>query len=278
MTPPASPATPPSGPLYHRIAWHVGHNPKRELWLAWWTLVVFYNCFFPIFFVVTRVQPPPQPSADIATQVQWFNERHLGIPVGFAIIFCIGGMIAVNNALIAYSMRRMSVSPAFGYSYLIIYSLSAIPGMMLLCIALIVGALRPERDPQVIGWLYDFAFLSFDGTMGVFLIGSLIWMLAILLDKNQVFPKWFGYLNLCNGLTEVVVAPCWIFRRGVLAWNGQIAWWLDMVVFGVYTVAFIYMLFRMIQREDFGTGPLPELKPDLAPKRKADRSDVEAAA
>ena len=78
--------------------------------------------------------------------------------------------------------------------------------------------------------------------MGVFLIGSLIWMVAILLDKNRVFPKWFGYLNLCNALTEVVVAPCWIFQRGVLAWNGQIAWWLDMVVFGVYQVTFIVML------------------------------------
>ena len=44
--------------------------------------------------------------------------------------------------------------------------------------------------------------------MGVFLIGSLVWMLAILIDKNRVFPKWFGYLNLCNGLTEIVVSTC----------------------------------------------------------------------
>ncbi|ORW26982.1 hypothetical protein AWB91_04430 [Mycobacterium paraense] len=257
-TPPASSATPPSGPLHRRIGWHLMHGPKRELWLAWAVLVVFYNLFFPVFFIVAQVQPPPQPTWDLATQVHWFHERHLGIPVGFGVIFAVSGMIAINNALIAYSMRRMSVSPAFAYSYLIIYSLSAVPGMLLLNIALIVGTLRPERDPEAVGWLYDFAFLSFDGTMGVFLIGSLIWMAAILLDQNRVFPKWFGYLNLCNALTEVVVAPCWIFRRGVLAWNGQIAWWLDMVVFGVYQVTFIVMLFRMIQREDFGTGPLPE--------------------
>jgi len=253
-----SAAAPPSGPLHHRIAWHLRHDPKRELWLAWGALVVFYNIFFPVFFIVAQVQPPPQPTWDLATQVHWFHERHLGIPVGFGVIFAISGMIATNNALIAYSMRRMSVSRAFGYSYLLIYSFSAVPGMLLLNIALVVGTLRPERDPEAIGWLYDFAFLSFDGTMGVFLIGSLIWMLAILLDKNRVFPKWFGYLNLCNALTEVVVAPCWIFRRGVLAWNGQIAWWLDMVVFGIYQVTFIVMLFRMIQREDFADGPLPD--------------------
>jgi hypothetical protein len=265
-------AAPPAGPLHRRIAWHARHNPKRELWWAWWTLIVFYILFFPLFFIVAQVQPPPHPDWDLTTQVHWFHERQLGIPIGFGVIFAIAGMTAVNNALIAYSMRRMSVSPAFAYSYLVIYSLAAVPGMLLLNIALIVGTLRPERNPEAVGWLYDFAFLSFDGTMGVFLIGSLIWMLAILLDTNRVFPKWFGYLNLCNALTEVVVAPCWIFRRGVLAWNGQIAWWLDMVVFGIYQVTFIVMLFQLIRREDFGSGPLPNIK------RKAPRSHAEAVA
>jgi hypothetical protein len=92
--------------------------------------------------------------------------------------------------------------------------------------------------------------------MGVFLLGSLVWMAAILLDKNGVFPKWFGYLNLCNALTEVVVSPAWLFHRGVFAWNGLIAWWIDMVVFITYTAVFIVQLRAMIQREDFGTGPL----------------------
>lgn len=40
-----------------------------------------------------------------------------------------------------------------------------------------------------------------------------------------------------------------------------------MVVFGIYTGVFIFLLRQMIQREDFGTGPLPDLP----------RSDVEAA-
>ena len=261
----ASPPEPPAGSPLHRIAWHLRYNPKRELWLAWWTLIVFYNFFVLVFFVLTRTQPPPNPGWDAARIVQWFHHNHFGILIGFAIMFLITGMTTMSNALIAYSMRRMSVSRAFAYSYLVLYSLSAIPGMLLMCIALTVGALRPDRNPELISWIYDFAFLSFVGTMGVFLIGSLVWMLAILIDKNRVFPKWFGYLNLCNALTEVVVAPCWVFRRGVLAWNGQIAWWLDMVVFGIYTGVFIFMLFRMIRREDFGAGPLP----DLARKKAA---------
>ncbi len=235
------------------------HSPKRELWLAWWTMVVFYQLFFLVFFVITRTQPPPNPGSDTAEVVAWFQGRHDGLRIGFAIMFVITGMTSMCNAIIAYSMRRMSISPAFAYSYLVMYSLSAIPGMLLMCLALTVGALRPDRDPELLQWLYDFAFLSFSGTMGVFLIGSLLWMAAILIDKNRVFPTWFGYLNLCNALTEVVVAPAWIFHRGVFAWNGLICWWINMVVFIVYTGAFILLLRRMIQREDFGSGPLPEL-------------------
>src|ERR1700733_14533171 len=128
-TPPYSADAPASGRLHDRIAWQLRHNPKRELWVAWWAMVVFYNMFFPVFFVIAQVQPPPQPTWDLATQVHWFHERHLGIPVGLGIIFAISGMTAMNNALIAYSMRRMSVSRAFGYTYLLIYSFSAVPGL-----------------------------------------------------------------------------------------------------------------------------------------------------
>lgn len=273
MSAPVSPAEArtgsPSGSRLGRIAWHWHHDPKRELWVAWWSMVVFYNLYGVLFFVVTRVQPPPPAWWGAPQVVQWFSDHHHGLLIGWGIVFVITGFIVPTNALIAYSMRRMSVSRAFAYSYLVIYSLSAVPGMLLTCVALTVGAMRPDRDPEQIRWLYDFAFMAFDGTMGVFLVGSLIWMLAILIDKNRVFPKWFGYLNLCNALTEVVVAPAWIFKRGAFAWNGAITWWIDMVVFVVYTAVFITLLRQMILREDFGTGPLPDLPAEGAAETPA---------
>jgi hypothetical protein len=250
-------------------------DPKRELWFAWYATVAFYSLYSIVFFVLTRTQPPGQPSYGPDQVVGWFADRHTGLLVGFALIFVLGGFSATSIALITYSIRRMSVSRAFAYSYLILYAIAAIPGFLFICVAMTVGAMRPERSPALQQWIYDLGFLSFSGTMGVFLIGSLIWMAAILLDENHVFPRWFGYLNLCNALTEVVIAPSWIFQRGVLAWNGVIAWWIDVVVFGVYTGAFIFLLRNVILREDFGTGPLPELPP-RRPER--DRPAAEAVA
>lgn len=262
-----------SGSRLSRLRWNIRYHPKRELWFAWYVMVFFYQLYGVLFFFVTRVQPPPSPAWDTPTVVHWVTDHRFGVLAGFGVVFLITGLCAPMNALLAYSMRRMSVSPVFAYSYLIMYSLSAIPGMLVMAIAMTAAALRPDRDPEIIHWLYEFAFLSFSGTMGVFLIGSLVWMAAILLDKNRVFPKWFGYLNLCNALTEVVVAPAWIFQRGAFAWNGAIAWWVNMVVFVTYTGVFIVLLRRMIEREDFGTGPLPDL-----PDEQADQQHVAAEA
>ena len=239
-------------------------SAKWELWFAWYATIAFYNLYTIVFFVLSRTQPPGKPWLSPQQVVTWFSGRHTLLLVGFGFIFLLGGFSATSIALITYSIRRMSVSRAFAYSYLILYAVAAVPGFLFICVAMTVGELRPDRSPAVQQWLYDLGFLSFSGTMGVFLIGSLIWMTAILLDRNRVFPKWFGYLNLCNALTEVVVAPSWMFQRGPLAWNGAIAWWIDVVVFGLYTGVFIYLLRAMILREDFGTGPLPDL-PAAAP-------------
>ena len=252
----------PSGSLLRKIVWHWRYDEKRELWIGWWTLVVFYNLYGLLFFVIARTQPPPKPSLTASEIVQWFDDRHYGLLYGYAIVSIVGGATAIMNATLAYTMRRMSVSRAFAYSYLVIYALATLPGMLIMGVVCTVGAMRPDRDPALMSWLYDFAFLSFEGTMGVFLIGSLVWMVAVLLDKNRVFPKCFGYLNLCNALTEVVVAPAWIFKRGVFAWDGGIAWWTNMAVFVTYTIVFLTLLRKMIVREDFGTGPLPELESD----------------
>lgn len=261
----ASAPAEPSRSFLRRIAWQLRHDEKRELWIGWWTLVVFYNLYGLLFFVVTRTQPPPKPSLDPSEVVQWFADRRHGLIYGYAIVFIVGGATAIMNSTLAYSMRRMSVSRAFAYSYLVIYALATLPGMLLMGIVGTVGAMRPDRDPALMSWLYDFAFLSFEGTMGVFLIGSLVWMVAVLLDQNGVFPKWFGYLNLCNALTEVVVAPAWIFKSGPFAWDGTIAWWINMGVFVTYTAVFLTLLRRLILREDFGSGPLPALAKDAAP-------------
>jgi hypothetical protein len=253
-----------------RIAWSWRYDAKFELAMAWWAVIAFNQIFGIVFFVMTRVMPPPKPWWSQARVVQWFNDNHVGLLYGFGIIFLIAGLTAAQNALIAYSMRRMSVSRAFAYSYVAIYSASTIPGMLLTAILLSVGAMRPERSPEIISWLYDGAIMTFDGTMGIFLIGTIVWMIAVLIDKNRVLPKWFGYLNICNAITELVISPAWIVKRGPFSWNGVITFWIDTAVFIIYLIAWIMLVRRMIERDDLRDGPLPQQATALVGDFKCD--------
>src|SRR6187399_1390349 len=127
-------------------------EPKRELWFVWYSTVAFYSLYSVVFFVLTRTQPPGKPWFDPAQTVDWFAGRHWGLLVGFALIFVLGGFSATSLALITYSIRRMSVSRSFAYSYLILYAIAAIPGFLFICIAMTVGAMRPERSPAIQQW------------------------------------------------------------------------------------------------------------------------------
>ena len=68
----------PSGSLLRKIVWHWRYDEKRELWIGWWTLVVFYNLYGLLFFAIARTQPPPKPSLDASEVVQWFADRGPG--------------------------------------------------------------------------------------------------------------------------------------------------------------------------------------------------------
>jgi hypothetical protein len=96
-----------------KTAWHRRHDPRLELWLAWYAMVFFYNLFGVVFVLMTHVMPPPQPGWDTPRVLQWFADYHTGLLAGFGIIFLTAGLTAACNALIGYSMRRMSVSPGF---------------------------------------------------------------------------------------------------------------------------------------------------------------------
>ena len=127
-------------------------DPKRELWFTWYSTVAFYSLYTVVFFVLTRTQPPGKPYLSPAQTVEWFNDRHWGLLVGFALIFVLGGWSATAIALITYSIRRMSVSRAFAYSYLVLYLIAAIPGFLFICIAMTAGAMRPDRNPLQQQW------------------------------------------------------------------------------------------------------------------------------
>src|SRR5262245_55480976 len=100
-TEPVTASKPRAGSRVGRFVWNFRNHPKRELWFAWWVMVIFSQLYGVLFFLVTRVQPPPSPAWSTPMVMQWFDARHYGLLAGFGVVFLISGMTAPMNAVLA---------------------------------------------------------------------------------------------------------------------------------------------------------------------------------
>lgn len=233
--------------------------PQRntDLWICFWVVPTFYSLFGLIFVPLTRVMPPPRPDVTADQMVNFLHQHALTIQIGFALLMIIIGFAGVANGIVVFEIKRMSVSPAFGYAYLGALAVGALPGCLMAAISFLTAVFRPDRGTEIVALLYELTFLSFVGSLGCFSAAYLVFAIAILLDRNDVFPKWLAYISIWQIVTELLAAPVFIFRSGPLAWNGSISFWMGTAIFGFWEVCLIVLLKKAVERQ-----PVGELVPD----------------
>ncbi|MCV7423121.1 hypothetical protein H7K45_21440 [Mycobacterium yunnanensis] len=244
MTQTAPPSSPPFGTT--RRSAFLG-NPKVDLWVVWWTIPIFYAIQGVIYVPLTRLMPPRRPDIAPDQVAAFFEEHSLGIKVGFGLLMVVAGFVGTANGLIAYQIRRMSVHPAFSYAFIATLAVGSTPGFLWGAFAFLTAVLRPNRSPEMLTVLYDMAFLSYIGSLGCFAAAWAVLGAAILLDKNKVYPKWFGYATIWQIVTEFIAGVVFNFHAGPFAWNGLVAFYVNTVVYVFWQVCQFYVLFKAIQ-------------------------------
>ena len=89
----------------------------------------------------------------------------------------------------------------------------------------------------------------------MFATAYLAFAIAILVDKNNIFPKWLAYLTIWQIVTEVIATQLWQQTSGPFAWNGSIAFWLAVIVFGVWLNCQGLMLKKATDEHPAGARP-----------------------
>jgi hypothetical protein len=228
---------------------------KQALWIVFWIFPVFFGLFGVVFVLLLRVIPPPRPDVGPEYITAYFEAHHATILFGLGLLCLIFGGHAIANGFVTYHMRRMSSGPAFAYVYMAGLAVGTLPGMFLVAACWGAAAMRPEREPRIIAMLYDLGMLSFNGSLGCFATAYLAFAVAILVDKNNIFPKWLAYLTIWQIVTEVIATQMWQQQSGPFAWNGSIAFWLAVIVFGVWLNCQGLMLKKATDEHLPGTRP-----------------------
>ncbi len=244
---PASPA--PASAAVGVGAGRYRRDSKLDLWICWWIFPVFYTLFGLIFVPLTRVMPPPRPSLTTSQIVAFFHAHSLTIQIGFVLLMIVIGGGSIANGLVAFQMKRMSVSPVFAYAYIATLAVGAIPGCLFAAFSFLTATFRPDRDPHLVALLYDVGLLTFVGSLGCFATNYLVLAVAIFLDKNKIFPTWFAYVSIWQIVTELLAAPVFIFKQGPFAWNGAISFYEGTALFGVYAACLIMLLRKAIEQQ-----------------------------
>lgn len=225
---------------------------KRDLWIVFWIFPAFFAVFGVIFVLLLRVIPPPRPDVGYGYMVEFFSAHGATIRIGVALLCLVTGGAAIANGYVAYQMTRMSSGSAFAYAYMGGMAVGTLPGCLLVAVCFLAASFR-HREPRVVGLLYDLGMLSFQGSLGCFSTAYLAFALGILFDSSGIFPKWLAYLSIWQIVTEVIATQMWVLDSGPFAWNGSIAFWVAVIVFGVWLNCQGLLLKKATDRQPSGT-------------------------
>ena len=229
---------------------------KRDVWFIYWIFPGFYAVFGVIICLLTRVTPPPRPDVTTADKVEFFAVHGTTIQLGFGLLLILLGGAAVTNGIVVYHMKRMSVGSVFAYGYLGGMGVGALPGFLLIASCFLTATFRADRSPEVVAMLYDLGMLSYNGSLGCFSVAYLVLAIAILYDKNEIFPRWFAYVSIWQIITEVIATQMFVFDAGPFAWNGSLAFWWSVMAFSVWLGALIVLLKKATALEPSDSPPL----------------------
>ncbi|MBO0853049.1 MAG: hypothetical protein J2P18_04705 [Nocardia sp.] len=231
---------------------------RPDVWIAYWIFAAFYTALSVGVVFMGRATPPPRPDVSDDQVVHWFAQHHLTIQIGYPILLVIAGGAAISNGIIGHFMKRMSTGSMLAYAFIAAMGVGAVPGFMVLVVCWLTATFRPDRSPGILHLLYDLGNLSYDGSLGCFTAAYAMVAIAVLYDRNGVFPKWFAYISIWQIVTEVMATQMWVFHSGAFAWNGMITFYIAVVIFAVWIGCLLPIMWNAGRAEAADARPAPE--------------------
>jgi hypothetical protein len=213
----------------------------------------FVLLLFPAMLMIGLL-PPISPMRN-ATEIAQFWSTNTGLKrLGLVLLLTASGLQAPFGALIAIRIRQMEGSrySALAYTELVGVGL-AVMAIIMPCFFFAAASYRPERDPQITQALNDLGWLPFVMNWPAATIQCLAIGFAIFGAAREVWPRWLGYFNVWCGFIFAAGGLVVLFKNGVFAWNGLLAFWLVAVFFGAWFLIMAWQLWVSVDSPDGGS-------------------------
>lgn len=214
--------------------------------------VAFVLLLFPAMLMIGLL-PPISPMRH-AGEIAQFWSTNTGLKrLGLVVMLAASGLQAPFGALVAIRIRQMEGRrySALAYTELVGVGL-AVMAIIMPVFFFAAASYRPERDPQITQALNDLGWLPFVMNWPAATIQCLAIGFAIFGAAHEVWPRWLGYFNVWCGFIFAAGGLVVLFKNGVFAWNGLLAFWLVAVFFGAWFLIMAWQLWVSVDASEGG--------------------------
>ncbi|MHB8465372.1 MAG: hypothetical protein ACYDH6_23270 [Acidimicrobiales bacterium] len=203
--------------------------------------------------VVAGFVPPPSP-AETAVQIQQlYRSNATAIGAGM-VLMTLGApfLAAWGCAITAQASRTEKGLPILTCLQLMAIGIGTLIAMVIPMIWA-VAAFRPgDIDAATTQTLNDIGFFLFLFPWTALALWVVPLAAAILRDASEtpVFPRWAAYLNLLAAILSFPGGLVVFAKRGSLAYNGVLAFYLPVVVLFAWMIAMSALTLKAIREDD----------------------------
>ena len=211
------------------------------------------------FVGLARFIPTPSPNMTTAETGRLFVQNATTIRWGMILSMVAATLLVPFAVSIALQMRRIEGrQPALAAIEVLLGTLFSFEFIYIIFFWQ-AATFRADRAPELIQLLNDMSWIPFIGITGTLFLQVLVFGIAILLDKRQqaVFPRWLGYYNIWCAIMFLPGTFNVFFKTGPLAWNGLIAFYIPVAVFGTYLLINSIYLSRAVDTQIEEEAALP---------------------
>lgn len=207
---------------------------------------LFVLTLFPAMLMIGLL-PPISPMRN-ADEVAHFWSTNTGLKrLGLVLLLAASGLQVPFGALIAVRIRQMEGGKYSALAYAEIVGVGlAVMAIIMPTFFFAAASYRPERNPEITQALNDLGWLPFIMNWPPALIQCLAIGFAIFGAKREVWPRWLGYFNVWCAFIFCAGGLAVLFKNGVFAWNGLLAFWMAAVFFGTWFLVMTWQLWVSI--------------------------------
>jgi hypothetical protein len=224
----------------------------RNQRLCAWSIVVGIVMFALGWALFAGMFPPHSPAASAEQIAAFFNASPNMIRLGMVLTMTAPAFYLPFGMVIAMQMYRIDKGNLSLAAVQFLSNAFGVIAPFLAALLWLTITFRPERDPQLILMLNDFAWLALIMAFNFNFVQFVCVGLAIFSDKRDqpIFPRWLGYFSLWVALLLVPGGLAVFFKTGAFAWNGLLAFWVPLNAFFLWIIVMVVYVFKAIKREE----------------------------